>query len=238
MRRRTALIAIVAMTTLGACGGNRDTSTDGAQATPTTAPRVTVKITDPQEGASVEQHVAVHGLVSPTDATVDVNGKAADVQAGRFTATVVLSKGDRQLQATAAAAGASDQTTVAVKRLPSAAEKRAAARKRRVAARRKAAKARRRQARTHDASGPSESDGSFAMPNEVGNNLQEAQDDIQRASGDPLFVSHSRDATGGDRFQILDRDWKVCGQNVPPGQRVSAVGHIVFSVVKDYEDCP
>jgi hypothetical protein len=61
---------------------------------------------------------------------------------------------------------------------------------------------------------------------------------IQRVSADPIFVSHSRDATGEDRFQIVDRDWKVCGQNIPAGQTVSAVGHVVFSVVKDYERCP
>lgn len=76
------------------------------------------------------------------------------------------------------------------------------------------------------------------MPDEVGTNLQDAQDDIQDITGNPLFVSHSRDATGDGRFQILDRDWKVCSQNVAPGAKFSAIGHIVFSVVKDYEDCP
>jgi hypothetical protein len=84
----------------------------------------------------------------------------------------------------------------------------------------------------------SASPGSFTMPDETGQDLQAAQDDIQRVSHDPLFVSHSQDATGDDRFQILDRDWQVCGQNVPPGTTASAVEHIVFFVVKDYEDCP
>jgi hypothetical protein len=172
--------------------------------------------------------VEVRGIVSPKNATVDVNGEAARVREGRFHATVVLKKGGRQIQATAVAAGVSDRAAVAVKRLPSTAEKRAAER-------RKAARAQQDQAANSSGSG---SDGSWVMPNEVGANLQEAQDDVQRASGDPLFVSHSRDATGEGRFQILDRDWKVCGQNVPAGQRVSAVAHIVFSVVKDYEDCP
>lgn len=231
MRKSAAFIAVVTLMTLDACGGGDTAGSDTAQATPSTAPRASVKITAPRQGASVKPRVAVHGLVSPKEATVDVNGKAAHVQAGRFDAIVVLNKGDGQLQATAVAAGVSDQATVAVNRVPSAAERQAAAR-------RKAAKARRRQATEHSASDSSEPDGSFAMPNEAGANLQEAQDDIQRASGDPVFVSHSRDATGADRFQFLDRDWKVCGQNVPGGERVSAVGHIVFSVVKDYEDCP
>jgi hypothetical protein len=75
------------------------------------------------------------------------------------------------------------------------------------------------------------------MPNEVGRVLQDAQDDIQRVSGDPVFFSHSHDLLGS-RFQILDRDWKVCTQNVAPGQTVSAIGHIDFGVVKLSESCP
>ena len=75
------------------------------------------------------------------------------------------------------------------------------------------------------------------MPNEVGSQLQAAQDNIQRVSHDPLFVSHSHDLLGS-RFQIFDRDWKVCTQNVPTGIRLSAVGHIDFGVVKTDESCP
>jgi hypothetical protein len=80
-------------------------------------------------------------------------------------------------------------------------------------------------------------DGSFVMPNEVGKVLQDGQDDIQRVSGDPVFFSHSHDLLG-DRFQILDRDWQICTQNIQPGRRVSAIGHIDFGVVKVYESCP
>jgi hypothetical protein len=80
-------------------------------------------------------------------------------------------------------------------------------------------------------------DGSWVMPNEVGRVLQDAQDDVQRASGDPAFFSHSHDELG-DRLQILDSNWVVCDQNVPAGQRVSAVAHIDFGVVKTDESCP
>lgn len=80
-------------------------------------------------------------------------------------------------------------------------------------------------------------DGSFTMPNEVGHVLQDAQDDIQRVSGDPVFFTHSHDLLG-NRFQVLDRNWKVCNQNVPSGSRVSAIGHIDFGVVKLTETCP
>ncbi|WP_375478812.1 hypothetical protein [uncultured Jatrophihabitans sp.] len=74
------------------------------------------------------------------------------------------------------------------------------------------------------------------MPNEVGKVLQTAQDDIQRVSGDPLF-SHSHDEIA-TRFQVVDDDWRVCDQNVRPGARVGAVGHIDFGVVKLDEQCP
>ncbi len=80
---------------------------------------------------------------------------------------------------------------------------------------------------------------SFVMPNEVGKVLQEAQDDIQRVSRDPVFYTSSTDATGRARHQILDRDWKVCSQNVPAGERVDrATILITFSVVKLAETCP
>ena len=88
----------------------------------------------------------------------------------------------------------------------------------------------------HKAHSPA-GDGSFVMPNEVGDGLQAAQDDIQRVSGDPVFFSHSHDLLG-DRFQIFDRDWQVCTQNILAGTTVSAVGHIDFGVVKIYETCP
>ena len=81
-------------------------------------------------------------------------------------------------------------------------------------------------------------DDTFKMPNEVDKVLQAAQDDIQRVSGNPLFITHSVDATGQGRHQILDRDWKVCSQNVKPGKQVSQDTDITFSVVKTYESCP
>ncbi len=78
---------------------------------------------------------------------------------------------------------------------------------------------------------------SFRMPDEVGRVLQTAQDDLQRLSGNPLFVSRSHDLLG-TRFQLLDRDWKVCDQNVAPGRPVSVNGDIDFGVVKLSETCP
>lgn len=82
-----------------------------------------------------------------------------------------------------------------------------------------------------------EADG-FTMPDEVGKGLQEAQDDIQAASGDPLYFTSSTDASGDDRSQIIDSNWQVCSQNVPAGTRADADTDITFDAVKLDEDCP
>jgi hypothetical protein len=78
---------------------------------------------------------------------------------------------------------------------------------------------------------------SWTMPNEVGRVLQTAQDDIQRVTGNPLFVTHSTDARGS-RSQVLDSNWKVCGQNIRAGQQFDSSTRITFSAVKLSETCP
>jgi hypothetical protein len=78
----------------------------------------------------------------------------------------------------------------------------------------------------------------FEMPNEVGNNLQAAQDDIQAVSGNPFYYSSSKDATGQSRFQILDAGWQVCSQKPAPGAIVQQGADVIFSVVRVTETCP
>jgi hypothetical protein len=75
------------------------------------------------------------------------------------------------------------------------------------------------------------------MPNEVGHVLQDAQDDLQRVSGNPAYFSRSHDLLG-NRHQILDRDWQVCTQNVAEGATVSESDTVDFGVVKLSESCP
>jgi hypothetical protein len=74
------------------------------------------------------------------------------------------------------------------------------------------------------------------MPNERGQVLQDAQNALH-ANG--VFYSRSHDLRGV-RHQVLDRDWKVCSQNVPAGQQVTgnAEGLVDFGVVKLTETCP
>jgi hypothetical protein len=79
--------------------------------------------------------------------------------------------------------------------------------------------------------------GSWTMPNLVGANLQEAQDAIQALTGNAIFFTKSHDATGAGRHQILDRDWKVCSQNVPPGTKITADTAIDFGAAKVDERC-
>ena len=84
---------------------------------------------------------------------------------------------------------------------------------------------------------PAQSSTSFTMPNEVGQVLQDAQDDLQSVSGNSAYYSKSHDLLG-DRHQILDRDWQVCTQNIKKGAAVSESDTIDFGVVKLSESCP
>ena len=61
------------------------------------------------------------------------------------------------------------------------------------------------------------------MPNEVGSVLQDAQDAIQKLTGNVVFFTGSHDAGGRGRHQILDRDWKICDQNIAPGAQIILV---------------
>jgi hypothetical protein len=74
------------------------------------------------------------------------------------------------------------------------------------------------------------------MPDAVGLNLQSAQNLIQTFG---VFLTTSHDLLGA-RNQLVDSNWMVCDQNVPPGQRVTgdAEGLINFGVVKREEACP
>jgi hypothetical protein len=76
----------------------------------------------------------------------------------------------------------------------------------------------------------------FTMPNFVGLDLQTAQNEVQTHD---VFFSKSHDLLGS-RNQLVDSNWKVCDQNIPPGQQVTgdAEGLIDFGVVKREEACP
>jgi hypothetical protein len=84
---------------------------------------------------------------------------------------------------------------------------------------------------------PAQSSTSFTMPNEVGHGLQDAQDDLQRVSGNSAYFSRSHDLLG-NRHQILDRNWQVCTQNIAEGATVSESDTVDFGVVKLSESCP
>jgi hypothetical protein len=77
--------------------------------------------------------------------------------------------------------------------------------------------------------------GQTTVPDAVGLDLQLAQDTMQ-AAGFFLLISH--DATGQDRFQVVDRNWTVCDQSPPGGTPASADAEIDFGAVKDDETCP
>lgn len=74
-----------------------------------------------------------------------------------------------------------------------------------------------------------------SVPDFVGMGLQSAQDTAQE-QGFSSLTSH--DALGRDRNQILDRDWKVCSQNVKAGTSAAVDTELDFGAVKLAETCP
>jgi len=78
----------------------------------------------------------------------------------------------------------------------------------------------------------------WTMPNLVGSRLQAAQDRIQNLTNYAITITTSHDATGAGRHQILDRNWKVCSQNVPAGSTINRHTRIDFGAVKLDESCP
>ena len=75
----------------------------------------------------------------------------------------------------------------------------------------------------------------FTVPKLVGENLQDAQDMLQ-AEGS--YVLRQDDATGMERFQVLDSNWKVCAQTPAAGKKVPVDSEVVLDAVKLDEDCP
>lgn len=73
------------------------------------------------------------------------------------------------------------------------------------------------------------------VPNFVGMGLQSAQDTAQ-AKGFYRLSSH--DSLGRGRMQALDRNWKVCSQNIAAGKAVATTSKLDFGAVKLEESCP
>lgn len=71
------------------------------------------------------------------------------------------------------------------------------------------------------------------LPDFTGRGLQDAQDAAQELG---LYRLRSHDLTGLDRFQVWDRNWRVCSQDPSPG-RVDPDSTITFNVVKNDESC-
>ncbi|MER7639656.1 MULTISPECIES: hypothetical protein [unclassified Streptomyces] len=89
---------------------------------------------------------------------------------------------------------------------------------------------------TTGASGNAKTGGkSKTVPHFVGMGLQAAQDAAQKQG---FYSLTSHDSLGRDRHQILDRDWKVCSQNVKAGTTVSTDKRLDFGAVKVDETCP
>jgi hypothetical protein len=78
---------------------------------------------------------------------------------------------------------------------------------------------------------------SWVMPDLVGRNLQDAQDELQRVTDYGVSFSTSSDLSGQGRAQALDRNWKVCKQTPPPGTTITSATIPDFGVVRVSEEC-
>ncbi|MFD4558499.1 PASTA domain-containing protein [Streptomyces sp. NPDC058469] len=76
---------------------------------------------------------------------------------------------------------------------------------------------------------------SRTVPDFIGMGLQSAQDAAQKQG---FYSLKSHDSLGRDRHQILDRDWKVCSQNVKAGTTTSTETQLDFGAAKLDETCP
>lgn len=75
----------------------------------------------------------------------------------------------------------------------------------------------------------------FTMPKLVGQNLQLAQDILQKHGS---YLMDQEDAMGLDRFQVNDSNWKVCSQSPKAGAKTDVSTVTVLSSVKLSEECP
>jgi hypothetical protein len=71
------------------------------------------------------------------------------------------------------------------------------------------------------------------MPGLVG--MMDAQDKLQSLGS---YMLDQQDATGLDRMQVLDSNWKVCSQDPAPGARVPSSATVSLASVKLSESCP
>ncbi|MEV0171222.1 PASTA domain-containing protein [Streptomyces sp. NPDC050803] len=71
------------------------------------------------------------------------------------------------------------------------------------------------------------------LPDLVGLDLQAAQDEAQAAG---FYALDDQDATGQDRFQVLDRNWTVCSQEPAAGTHPTDT-LVTLYAVKDTETC-
>ena len=78
----------------------------------------------------------------------------------------------------------------------------------------------------------------WVMPNLVGATLQDAQDQVQALTAGGVYFTGSHDLGGQNRSQVLDRNWRVCTQNIAAGAALTAESRLDFGVVKLEETCP
>ncbi|HET8930335.1 MAG TPA: hypothetical protein VFN21_06735 [Acidimicrobiales bacterium] len=83
-----------------------------------------------------------------------------------------------------------------------------------------------------------ENSGVWTMPDEIGNVLSSAKDDIETLTDGTSVEVAVSDASGEGRRQIIHQNWQVCSQTPAAGQKFTPESGVSFTVVKIDETCP
>jgi hypothetical protein len=215
MRLGKAAVLAAGLMAVAGCGGSG--SSDSSAPKPSTSttvaakPKLEVQVTAPADGEKLSastRSVTVRGTITPASAHVMVLGKPAKVSAGVFQRKVPLTSGSNHIDVVATSSGA-DPATTAVD-----------------VTRAKKAKPKPAQAPAPPPT-PAPQPSTVSMPDEVGQRLDVAKDDI-RGSGLRVRV------LGGGTFGIVvESNWTVC--ETRPGAGAQVAKHSRVTLIVDRE---
>jgi bacillopeptidase F len=205
MRRGIAFATMAAAVglTISACGSSSSgssSSPDDKQTTPAAAtteqPHLKVVLTAPADGQKVTgKTVVVRGTVTPASADVMVLGHRAKVTSGVFQRKISLDTGDNHIDVVATMGGADPATTT-------------------IDVTRKAPAVHHAKKKANKQPAPAPQPTTVAVPNEIGERLDVAKDDLASAG------LGSKEIGGGTFGVVVESNWTVCETKPAPGAQV------------------
>lgn len=75
------------------------------------------------------------------------------------------------------------------------------------------------------------------MPDVVDMTLDEAQDEVITASGNPELVLETQNIKGADQAQLVEKFWKVCWQSPKAGEPMSEDAWYGVGIARAGDEC-